>query len=126
MNTKHLLGAAAVAALLAGSALAQTPADPSTVTQAVPPSAAGLTPAQKRSVHDMADENRSAKPDDLALPPAGEAYSAEAYGADVATYGPMPMPRIVTNGPVPDTAENRARYGQPMSRAGKRTAPAGN
>ena len=34
--------------------------------------------------------------------------------------------RTVTNGPVPDTAENRARYGQPLSRAGKRTAPAGN
>jgi len=34
--------------------------------------------------------------------------------------------RTVTNGPVPDTAENRAKYGSPMSRAGKRTAAAGN
>ncbi|HEX6866921.1 MAG TPA: hypothetical protein VF122_06795 [Caulobacteraceae bacterium] len=34
--------------------------------------------------------------------------------------------RTVTNGPVPDTAENRAKYGQPLSRAGKRTAAAGN
>lgn len=34
--------------------------------------------------------------------------------------------RTVTNGPIPDTAENRAKYGQPMSRAGKRTAAAGN
>ena len=34
--------------------------------------------------------------------------------------------RTVTNGPIPDTAENRAKYGQPLSRAGKRTAPAGN
>ena len=32
----------------------------------------------------------------------------------------------VTNGPVPDTAENRAKYGQPMSNAGKRTAARGN
>jgi len=32
----------------------------------------------------------------------------------------------VTNGPVPDTAANRARYGKPMSNAGKRTDPAGN
>lgn len=32
----------------------------------------------------------------------------------------------VTNGPIPDTAENRARYGQPLSNAGKHTAPAGN
>ena len=32
----------------------------------------------------------------------------------------------VTNGPVADTPENRAKYGQPLSRAGKRTAPKGN
>jgi hypothetical protein len=32
----------------------------------------------------------------------------------------------VTNGPVPDTKANRARYGKPMSNAGKRTDPAGN
>ena len=32
----------------------------------------------------------------------------------------------VTNGPVPDTAANRAKYGKPMSHAGRRTAPAGN
>jgi hypothetical protein len=33
---------------------------------------------------------------------------------------------MVTNGPVADTPENRAKYGQPMSRAGKRTAARGN
>lgn len=33
---------------------------------------------------------------------------------------------VVTNGPVPDTEENRARFGEPMSNAGKRTAAAGN
>lgn len=32
----------------------------------------------------------------------------------------------VTNGPVADTPENRAKYGAPMSRAGKRTAAKGN
>ncbi|MBU1378701.1 MAG: hypothetical protein KKE02_05530 [Alphaproteobacteria bacterium] len=32
----------------------------------------------------------------------------------------------VTNGPVADTPENRAKYGSPMSRAGKRTTPKGN
>jgi hypothetical protein len=34
--------------------------------------------------------------------------------------------RMVTNGPVPDTRANRARYGGPMSNAGRRTRPAGN
>jgi hypothetical protein len=33
---------------------------------------------------------------------------------------------LVTNGPVPDTAANRAKYGTPESRAGKMTRPAGN
>jgi hypothetical protein len=33
---------------------------------------------------------------------------------------------VVSNGPVPDTAANRARYGSPMSHAGRVTTPAGN
>ena len=33
---------------------------------------------------------------------------------------------LVTNGPVPDTPENRAKYGQPMSNAGQHTAAKGN
>jgi len=33
---------------------------------------------------------------------------------------------VVSNAPIPDTPENRAKYGQPMSRAGKRTKPIGN
>jgi hypothetical protein len=33
---------------------------------------------------------------------------------------------IVASPPVPDTVANRAKYGQPLSRAGRRTAPAGN
>jgi UrcA family protein len=32
----------------------------------------------------------------------------------------------VTNGPIPDTPENRAKYGGPMSKAGRMTKPAGN
>jgi len=34
--------------------------------------------------------------------------------------------KTLTNGPVPDTPANRAKYGKPMSHAGKKTAPAGN
>jgi hypothetical protein len=34
--------------------------------------------------------------------------------------------KLVSNGPVPDTIANRHKYGGPMSRAGRRTAPAGN
>ncbi|MGZ3276397.1 MAG: hypothetical protein ACXU8Z_21760 [Caulobacteraceae bacterium] len=33
---------------------------------------------------------------------------------------------LISNGPVPDTPANRAKYGQPMSHAGKLTKPSGN
>ena len=33
---------------------------------------------------------------------------------------------VVSNGPVPDTPANRAKYGKPMSRAGRMTQAAGN
>lgn len=33
---------------------------------------------------------------------------------------------VLTNGPIPDTPANRAKYGGPMSQTGKKTAPAGN
>jgi hypothetical protein len=32
----------------------------------------------------------------------------------------------VTNGPIADTPENRAKYGQPLSRAGKASKARGN
>jgi UrcA family protein len=51
----------------------------------------------------------------------GRAYSAGAYA-----FPASARVSVVTNGPVPDTPENRARYGGPMSRAGQRTGPRGN
>ena len=36
------------------------------------------------------------------------------------------MSTTVTNGPVPDNAANRAKYGGPQSHAGRHTAAAGN
>ncbi len=35
-------------------------------------------------------------------------------------------PDVVSNGPVPDTRENRAKYGRPMSQAGRSTRPTGD
>jgi hypothetical protein len=34
--------------------------------------------------------------------------------------------KLVTNGPIPDTPANRARYGKPLSHAGRKSAPDGN
>jgi UrcA family protein len=49
------------------------------------------------------------------------AVSAGSYGQS-ASY----TTQTVTNGPVPDTPANRARFGGPMSHAGRHTAAAGN
>jgi hypothetical protein len=46
--------------------------------------------------------------------------------AQTPASGATTVSGIVTNGPVPDTPANRAKYGAPMSHAGKKTAPAGN
>ncbi len=55
--------------------------------------------------------------------PAAEAAAAPAYGQSAAA---TVTTQTVTNGAVRDTPENRARYGPPMSNAGRRTSPAGN
>jgi UrcA family protein len=57
------------------------------------------------------------------LAPAAADYAPPA-SAEVpeATY----TTTTVTNGPVPDTPENRARLGGPMSNGGAKTAPVGN
>ena len=83
----------------------------------------------------------AAAPDQsMAAPPQGAPAAAD-VGANTASTGPMPadqMPggqasalsmgdnKLVTNGPVPDTAANRAKYGGPMSNAGRHTKPIGN
>ncbi|MDB5424479.1 MAG: hypothetical protein JWQ29_1895 [Phenylobacterium sp.] len=54
------------------------------------------------------------------------APAADAYAAQASATEPTFTVSTVTNGPVADTPENRARYGAPMSNAGKRTAPRGN
>jgi hypothetical protein len=97
---KHLLTATAALALMAGAAHAQT-------APASPPAA---TPDASPKPMDSATTT-SAAPAPMTEPAAAPAV------VSVAT---------VTNGPVADTPENRAKYGQPMSRAGKRTTPKGN
>jgi UrcA family protein len=57
------------------------------------------------------------------------APSAESYTANVSATvpaAPTYTMRTVTNGPVPDTPENRARFGGPNSNGGRKTVPAGN
>jgi UrcA family protein len=57
-----------------------------------------------------------------------QAMAAETVAAPAAAVVPAATYTVttLTNGPVPDTPDNRGKYGGPMSRAGMRTAPAGN
>ena len=111
MTPIRFLAAAAVSAVIATPALAQDPATlppaetpPAAADQAgVPASAMTMDPATGA----MVVRQDSVTPEQAAMLKAGDA-------------------NVVTNGPIPDTAENRARYGSPISNGGKRTAPAGN
>jgi hypothetical protein len=139
MKLIHLLTATAAVALLGGAAQAQTKAP------------AGPTPGSVtgdwNGAHAPSDDKQyqekvtvpigstaTSTTADVAPPPAEPAASASTdVTASAATTAAADTSAsasftsmTVTNGPVPDTAENRAKYGQPMSRAGKRTAVAGN
>jgi hypothetical protein len=65
--------------------------------------------------------------------PAAPAAGPASDNATVAPAASAPAERtsadnvdIVSNGPIPDTKENRAKYGKPLSNAGRMTKPAGN
>jgi hypothetical protein len=65
--------------------------------------------------------DQGAAPADQAAPPA-----APTAGANASATVDFSGNQVIASQPVPDTKANRATYGQPLSRAGKRTAPAGN
>jgi UrcA family protein len=58
--------------------------------------------------------------------PVGQAADVSAIAPDTSSQPATVTVQTVTNGPVPDTVENRQRYGGPMSNGGRRTDPAGN
>jgi hypothetical protein len=109
---KHLLTATAALALMAGAAHAQT-------APASPPAA---TPDASPKPMDSATTT-SAAPAPMTEPAAAPAATTPAASSNASAVVSV---ATVTNGPVADTPENRAKYGQPMSRAGKRTTPKGN
>lgn len=118
MRIKTLLTAAAATALLAGAAQAQTPpadmTNPPASADAMPPAATDT--AVNPAAGTMMDPGVKTTETTTAMPATGAAMEAS---ATVTTS-------VVTNGPIADTPENRAKYGQPMSNAGKRTAARGN
>ena len=119
MTPIRLLAAAAVSAIIAGPALAQDPA-------ALPQDAANMPPAaiQPAPAADQSGTPASA----MTIDPATGAMVVrqDSVSPQQAAMLKAGDANVVTNGPIPDTAENRARYGAPISNGGKRTAPAGN
>lgn len=101
MKTVTLFTAVAATALIGGAVFAQQPTTPSTDT--APPTTSA--PAQAA--------------------PTGTATATSVTTADPSSGATVTVTTL-TNGPVPDTPANRAKYGQPMSNAGKRTPAKGN
>jgi hypothetical protein len=95
---------------------AQTP-----VTKAQSPISSGL------DAGNSADASAQGAADTSAASSDASATAAVIPATSVATDASATITTsLVTNGPVADTPENRAKYGAPLSNAGKRTAPRGN
>lgn len=119
MSLSRLLTAAAVSALLAGPAFASPepaptpdPADaPITEPMDAPAADQSATPASATAV----DATAPAVILQSSPTPVENAWTLKAGD-----------PTVTSNAPVADTAENRAKYGAPISNGGRRTKPAGN
>lgn len=135
MNLNLFATATAAVALLGGAAYAQQPTAPK------PPTPGSVT-GDWNGAHAPSDDKQytekvvvpvgAAPAETTAAPPADTGPTAStdvtAPAASATSYAQAASvtTTTVTNGPVADTPENRAKYGQPMSNAGKRTAARGN
>lgn len=120
MSAFRFLGALTVAATIAGPALAQ-PAD----TMAPPPA-----DPSARSMPDpsMPDPSMPSAPpaEQSGVNTSGVVLLSSPTPPDQVSHLKAGDPTVISNQPVADTPENRAKYGPPMSNAGRRTAPQGN
>ena len=143
MRTRLMIASAATTALLAGAAYAQA-VNPPPSDQLPPSVATGNAATNITRPSGQAGTSDSTAP--AATAPTQGPSGASSPGvnspglgnSDAATVAPAagaPTERtpsasagtdVVSNGPIPDTAQNRAKYGQPLSSAGKASKPAGN
>jgi hypothetical protein len=137
MKLTHLTIATAAVALLGGAAYAQQPQPPAAPTP-------GSVTGDWNGAHAPSDDKQyqekvvvpvgapppadTASPSSVAeaAPPPAPAADTSAIAATSTATNASFTNITVTNGPVPDTMENRQKYGQPLSRAGKRTAAKSN
>ncbi len=137
MKFSHLATAAVLVAFAGGAAQAQPPATPTpgSVTgdwngahapsdekqyqeKVVVPVGAAPGVASTSPMPDTTVGTGTSASTDVTTPLASSATSYAATASVTTT--------TVTNGPIADTPENRAKYGKPMSRAGQRTPARGN
>lgn len=136
MKLMHFATATAAVALLGGAAYAQQTELPKAPT---PGSVTGdwngahSPPDDKQYTEEVRVPIGAPPADTTAAPPAtvgasvGTDVTAQtAPAAATAGQDVSVTTTLVTNGPIPDTEENRAQYGGPISRAGKMTEPRGN
>lgn len=143
MRTRLMIASAATAALLAGAAFAQsdTAVNPPSSNQLPPSVATGNAATNASRPSGQAGTSDSTAPAATAPtqgPSGAQAPGVNSPSSDAATVAPAagaPAQRapsasagtdLITNGPVPDTPQNRAKYGQPLSHAGRATKAAGN
>ncbi|HKR89515.1 MAG TPA: hypothetical protein VJS38_15185 [Phenylobacterium sp.] len=141
MKLNYLFGAVAACGLIAGAAYAQATSSPPTsdttsgaagsVTSPNTPSSGAGAPGDTGS---MSGPSSSAAPatSEQAAPSSATAPSdtgSTGVGATSATtygQGASVTTTTMAMNPVPDTRENREKFGGPNSNAGRRTAPKGN
>lgn len=108
---RHTLAAVAAALFIGGAAIAQPTAPSNASPDSSPP----------------ASDQSAAPPTDNAQPAqAPNANAATAAAANTSANVDSGAVRVIASQPVPDTPANRAKYGQPMSRAGQHTPAVGN
>ncbi len=117
MNRKYLMMAAVAAALAGPMAAHAQQADQSAPQQPAPQQAAPMPNSQTAPAATPATQDAA---------PASATVPADTTSPAAPTTADASGNQVVSNGPVADTPANRAKYGKPMSMAGRMTKPAGN
>jgi hypothetical protein len=116
---RYVIAAAAAACLIGGVAVAQ----PAPQTGGTPDNNANPPASDQSATPAPATTPDQSAPADQTAPAAAPTATGTNTSASVdAATGAQ----VIASAPVPDTPTNRAKYGKPMSRAGKLTQPAGN
>jgi hypothetical protein len=122
MTIKVIIAAAAVGSMFAAGAAFADDYNKS------PNTAANQTPStvtEESTARSQYESTVQAQGDQLDVTAQTPSTANVAATVDESTSATVTT-EVIASAPVPDTPENRARYGQPLSRAGKMTAPRGN